>query len=318
VIELLAQFVPVADEVGRLQRGDDAECRFFQRFAELGHYGGRTQPSDTRQGIYMVAPSGHFLASVNTRRPQDVLRTMERALETWAQLPKEQRQLEQDPALALQGTRRHEARFPEGGASLRVTVRDLPRDGAPDDWRGAAWNEDWAWLLPEELEALGTPPPGAALDACWSAPEALARRLARAQLVDFARGQTTPYRDEHVERAQLEVALRAREGDLLHLELRGRSRVAQSGRWRVAGFDDDESDQTRGLELAWSGSATWDAASRTLLDLELIAFGERWGATQFNGRHDDLAPAPIGFVLELVAQAPQERVAPAHLWAYGW
>jgi hypothetical protein len=210
----LAEFVPVADEVGRLQRGDDAECRFFQGFAEQGHYGGRTQPSDTRQGIYMVAPSGHFLASVNTRRPQDVLRTMEQALTAWAQLPGEQRLEARDPALALEGTRRYEARFPEGGAALRVTVRDLPRtreaEDAPDDWRAAAWNEDWAWLRPDELVALGSPPADAAIGAGWSASESLARRLARAQLVDFARGQTTPYRDEHVERAELEVALESR------------------------------------------------------------------------------------------------------------
>lgn len=322
MVAKLAEFVPVADEVGRLQRGDDAECRFFQGFAEQGHYGGRTQPSDTRQGIYMVAPSGHFLASVNTRRPQDVLRTMEQALAAWERLPSEQRLLAQDPALALEGSRRYEARFPEGGAALRVTVRDLPRtheaEDAPDDWRAAAWNEDWAWLRSDELVALGSPPADAAIGAGWSAPESLARRLARAQLVDFARGQTTPYRDEHVERAELEVALESRDGDVLRLRLTGRSRVVQSGRWRVSGFDGEAVDQTRGLELAWEGRATWDAAAGALLDLELVAWGPRWGATQFNGRHDDLAAAPIGFVLELVELEPAQRVAPAHLWAYGW
>ena len=38
------QFVPAADEVFRmqnLQTGTDPECRLFQKFAELGHYGGR-------------------------------------------------------------------------------------------------------------------------------------------------------------------------------------------------------------------------------------------------------------------------------------
>ena len=34
----LGEFVPAADEVGRLQRGEDRECRFFQGFAEEGHY----------------------------------------------------------------------------------------------------------------------------------------------------------------------------------------------------------------------------------------------------------------------------------------
>lgn len=318
VRELLQQFVLVADEVGRLQRGDDAECRFFQGFAEQGHYGGRSEPSDTRQGIYMVAPSGHFLASVNTRQPDGVLRAMEQAWAAWEALPREQRLLAELAPIVLAEQERFEARFPEGGATLRVTVRDLPRDESPDDWRAAAWNEDWAWLRADELAALCTPPADAAIGARWSAPEALARRLARAQLVDFARGQTSPFRDEHVERAELEVALRAREGDVLQLELHGRSRVVQSGRWRVSGFDGEAGDQARGLELAWEGRATWNASAGALLDLELVAWGPRWGATQFNGRHDDLAAAPIGFVLELVEPEPAQRVAPAHLWAYGW
>lgn len=318
VIERLADFVPAADEVGRLQRGDDRECRFFQSFAELGHYGGRTEPSDTRQGIYMVAPSGRFLASVNSRRPEDVLRTMERALAAWRALPRKARLLPDDPALARAENRRYEARFPEGGAALRVTVRDLPRDETADDWRGVAWNEDWAWVRPDELAQLATPPAGAAVGATWSGPESLARRLARAQLVDFARGQTTPFPDEHVERAEISVTLESRAGDVLHLRLAGRSRTSQQGSWRVAGFEPDEKEQSRGLELEWRGSAAWNAAKHELQAFELVAQGPRWGATQFNGRDDDLAPTPIGFVLEFVALEPAQRVAPAHLWAYGW
>lgn len=314
----LAEFVPVADEVGRLQRGDDAECRLFQGFAEQGHYGGRTQPSDTRQGIYMVAPSGHFLASVNTRRPEDVLLTMERALAAWDELPREKRLQPEDPALSFAETRRYEARFPEGGASLRVTVRDLPREAQADDWRDAAWNEDWAWLAPDELAALCTPPADVSIGARWSGPQALARRLARAQLVDFARGQTPPFGDEHVELAEMSLTLQARDGDVLRLRLEGRSRVAQTGSWRIAGFEPGEGEQTRGLELEWHGSLCWNSTTRELTALDLVAWGPRWGASQFNGRHDDLAPAPIGFVFELVDLEPHERVAPAHLWAYGW
>lgn len=318
MVGLLAQFVPVADEVGRLQRGEDRECRFFRSFAEEGHYGGRTEPSDTRQGIYMVAPSGRFLASINTRRPQDVLRTMERALEAWSALPDDQRLLADDPALERDAIRRYEVRFPEGGVNLRVTVRDLPREDTAGDWRADAWNEDWAWLRPEELASLCTPPEGAEVGSTWPGPAALARRLARAQLVDFARGQTTPFRDEQVERAEIAATLEARTGDVLTLRLAGRSRTAQTGRWRVEGFEPGESEQTRGLELEWTGTAEWNAAAGELQALELVAWGPRWGATQFNGRHDDLAPTPIGFVLELAPQEPADLVAPAHLWAYGW
>ena len=56
--ELVAKFVPVADEVSRLQRDAEPDCRFFQGFSEKGHYGGRTKPSNTRQGIYAVTATG--------------------------------------------------------------------------------------------------------------------------------------------------------------------------------------------------------------------------------------------------------------------
>jgi hypothetical protein len=315
VVALLGRFVPVADEVDRLQRGDDPECRFFRSFCELGHYGGRSEPSDTRQGVYMVAPSGRFLASVNSRRPADVLAAMQRALAAWEALPREERLLADDPSGERGELRRHEARFPVHGAALRVTVRDLPRDDAGGDWRAQAWNEDWAWVRPEELAVLATAPEGAA---SWPGPESLARRLARVQLVDFARGQTTPFRDEHVERAELTVTLEARADDVLELRLDGGSRTAQRGSWPVAGFEPALGDQSRGLELEWHGRARYDTLERRFLSLELVAHGARWGGTQFTGRHDDLGSAPIGFVLELVELEPDQLVAPAHLWAYGW
>jgi hypothetical protein len=87
VQELAARFVPVADEVGRLQRGKDPESLFFQSFCEEGHYKGRVEPSNTRQGIYAVAPSGKFLASVNTRDERQMRRMLETALERWEQMP---------------------------------------------------------------------------------------------------------------------------------------------------------------------------------------------------------------------------------------
>jgi hypothetical protein len=51
VQELLSSFVAWQDEVGGLQRARDAECRTYQAFCDSGHYGGRTEPTDTRQGI---------------------------------------------------------------------------------------------------------------------------------------------------------------------------------------------------------------------------------------------------------------------------
>ena len=55
--------VPCADEVWRLQRGDDGECRFFRAMADAGHYG---KGGGTRQGIYLASPSGRLLSSINS------------------------------------------------------------------------------------------------------------------------------------------------------------------------------------------------------------------------------------------------------------
>ena len=319
---LLAGFVPVADEVGRLQRGKDPECRFFQSFAEEGHYGGRTEPSNTRQGIYAVAPSGKFLASINTRSPADLAGMLERALAAWSALPREQRLLPSDPSVDLATSRRHEARFPAGGVALRVTARDLPRAagaaGEASDWRRAAWNEDWAWAKPEELLALCAPQPALTVGATWSVAGDLPRRLARAQLLDFVRGQTLAFKSEEVERVELRVTVEALEEGIARLRLDGASRTSATGRWKINGFAPTTEEQTRGLELTWLGFASWDMERKRLTQLELLATGTRWGATQFNGRADDLGPAPIAFHLALADPSRDPLVAPAQISSYGW
>lgn len=322
VAALLEAFVPVADEVGRLQRGEDRECRYFQSFAEQGHYGGRTEPSNTRQGIYAIAPSGAFLASINTRNATQMAEMLERALAAWEALPRELRLLPTDPADERGSSRRYEARFPAGGVALRVTARDLPRAEPPasrrGDWRPAAWNEDWAWLRASEVRALCAPEPLPEPGSTWTVPGDLARRLARAQLVDFVRGQTVAYRDEEVEHAELRVTLERIEDGLLHLHLAGSSRTRAVGRWKIAGFERPDEDQVRGLDLEWSGYARYSPADSRLAHLELVCAGTRSGATQFNGRDDDPGPAPIGFCFELVELAPDRLVAPAQIWSYGW
>jgi len=75
VSSLAKRFVPVTDEVWRLQRGTDPECRFFQSFADRGHYRGG---GGTRQGIYVVTPGGSshmipdVLRAVELRTPLDL------------------------------------------------------------------------------------------------------------------------------------------------------------------------------------------------------------------------------------------------------
>ena len=49
---------------------------------------------------------------------------------------------------------------------------------------------------------------------------------------------------------------------------------------------------------------------------QALARGDRWGATQYNGRTDDAARAGIGYLFTLAES--HERAAPAFIWRYGW
>ena len=344
VVELAAQFVPAADEVGRLQRGKEPDCVLFQQMAEHGHYSGRTQPSSTRQGIYAVAPSGAFLASLNHRDPRRVAAMLQRALERWAEMPADERLGNAAPAGDVV---RWEDAYPQDGLVLEVLCRDLPRtpagsdraagDGDRDgegegegegdrggrrsrgrdrDWRRHAWNRDWAWFTAAEARALV--PPSSLPDEVHEVPAALVERLARCHLVDAVRGQVPAFAKDSVREAWLCARVVAADEHRLEIAFDGLTRTDTRGRWPVRGFDDgtEPDEQSRGFDARLLGRAVWDRDAERFASFELLALGQRWGGTQFNGRGDDLAAAPMGVLLRAAADGP--RVAPALIWGYGW
>jgi hypothetical protein len=314
VTALLERFVTAADEVGRLQRGKDPESLLFQRVAEQGHYAGRTVPTSTRQGLYATTADGHLLASINHNDPARVAGMLEKALAAWDALPPERRGAEG----AWDGRsdrRRLEAHRPEGGLVLRVTSRDLPRESgrATDGWRARAWNLDYAWFRPEE--ARGFVPPDPTVGARHEVPAPLVDRLVRLHLLDNVRGQTYPAPPERLDRARLTVTVLEADATGATLALEGEGRWSETGRWRIAG-QGEPVEASRGVEARFVGEARWDAAAERFERFDLAADGVRWGATQYNGRHDDLEAAPLGWLLERAGD--EERVAPASFWQYGW
>ncbi|MER3466723.1 MAG: hypothetical protein C4340_06380, partial [Armatimonadota bacterium] len=72
----------------------------------------------------------------------------------------------------------------------------------------------------------------------------------------------------------------------------------------------------RGVDLKFLGFAEFDRTTRRFVAFDVVALGTRWGGTQYNARADDLAAAPIGFLLTLAE--PTDRVAPANWWVYAW
>jgi hypothetical protein len=317
-VELASNFVPAADEVARLQTGKDPECRLFQKIAEQGHYGGRTFPSTTRQGTYAATPSGVLLASVNSNDPTRIAAMLTTALEKWKTLPAEQRFLAEDPQGATSDVSRQESLYPKDGLVLRVNSRDLPRDEPPPGWRANAWNQDFAWFTKDEARQFlpEQPEPGQKRDL----PDPLIRRIARCSLVDNVRGQTRQFDEPDVKNARLTAEVVSVEGGVVTLRLEGETRTEAEGTWSIAGYRDmnNPTPQKRGFEMRLLGNAKYDLNAARFTTFEMVALGTRWGATQYNGRDRDVAPAPIGFAFTLAGDTPAEHVAPAHLGAYGW
>jgi hypothetical protein len=320
--ELLTQFVASADEVHRLQTGSDPEAKLAQKVFEQGHYAGRTQPSSTRQGIYATAPSGVMLASVNHNDPKVVANMLRRALQKWDTLTEAERFLDADPNEATASIRRPESFYPLDGLALRVFTRDLPREegtaAARADWRQNAWNQDYAWF--RRSEAVQFVPAEPAVGVSTRVPEPLVRRIAKLNFVDIVRGQTPHYQDKDIEIARLDAEVVRVAGDRVWLRLTGETKAAREGRWPIAGFEDagNPQPQKMGMHLNLLGYGVFDRSAERFQSFEMVALGTRYGATQYNGRRDDLGPAPIGFYLVKTGQNPGERVAPSFFWAYGW
>lgn len=244
----------------------------------------------------------------------DMLR---RALNKWNSLPESERYLAtQLPPETGRG--RHEAQYPADGLVLRETVRDLPRDFPVNDWRARAWNKDYAWFKKEEARSLL--PLVLKAGETQSVPRALMLRLARFNMIDTVRGQSSNYPENAIQKAELSTTVERVSGSKVEVRFEGAAKAEQTGNWPIAGYQDMNrpTSQKRGYDLKLGGVATWDKAKEKFVRFELVAVGTRWGATQYNGRHDDLGPAPIGYLYELASDAPHDKVPPSEFWGYGW
>jgi hypothetical protein len=305
---LAAEFVPAADEVFRLQGGKDPECRLFQKFAELGHYGGT--PGTTRQGTYATTPSGVFLGSINSNDPARVAEMLRKALAKWKTVSREARLQPTDPEKQLADINRPERFYPEDGLVLYVTSRDLPRPvGAQPpgkDFRKIsglggvneqAWNQDYAWFTKSEAKQFLSLKPRVGQK--QDVPLPVIHRIACAHLVDNVRGQTAPFDESQVKKARLTAEVTAVDGDIVSLRLEGETLTADDGA------------RKRGLAMRLLGKATYDMKNELFVKFEMVAVGSRWGGTQNNFRRGDLGEEPIGLLFTLAGDSPCERVAPA-------
>jgi hypothetical protein len=301
VIQLTKRFVPAADEVWRLQQGNDPECVFFQRMAEHGHYGGR--PGQSRQGIYVCSANGTFLASINSNNPDQVLATLERGLKAWEELPAEAKRL--SPLSEIKPRHRWEDSFPKGGLVLSMITRDLPPDCDPRKPCAARWNQDRVWFSKGEARLWLSREPKSGDN--HPVPQELVSRLARLHLVDTVNGQTSPFSPGQVAGSHIATEVLGREGGRVTIKIAGTTKGDAHGRGRR--------ESAHGVETRILGHATYDLDKGAFVEFQMVALGTRWGHTEFNGRRRDPESGPIGFVFEL-APADAPPVAPAFIRNY--
>ena len=310
MIKATERFTPAADEVWRLQRGNDAECHFFQRMVNRGEL---ITDKGTRQGIWVAAPSGRLLASVNSTNPDTVLGMLERGWKAWEALPLEER----GPGRLADTSpvRRWEDCFPAQGLALERIARDLPSASDPLESAGGRWNRDFVWFSATEARAWlpKTPVEGERHDL----PGDLAQRLARVVLVDNVRGQTVPYSASEIEQAWVRTTVTAVEDSRVTLTLEGSTQADSDGVWTedkgVWGLDEA---LPHAMECRLVGRAVWDTEAARFVEFEATALGRRRGRTGYNARRGDSAQGSlIGFSFALAAPTP--LIAPTFLRVYG-
>lgn len=306
IATLRDRFVPVTDNCSYTQRQQDAKGEFFRHVAEQGHYGGRTKPTVTRQGLYACTADGDLLASVNTTDADRLLATLDDALTAW-----DAREVGDEAAPGGYAVdARYDRSFPEGGLILRGTMRDLPRADDPD---APTWqhNFDYMWLTAAEADALVPRDPDVGQE--FDAPRSVVTRLARFHLVDQVRGEAPPWRAEDVEAARVSLRVEEVEGARVTMSVTGHVKVGRGPTGEVNPYSDFKVDMERGVDVELVGTVDVDADSRAVTGLRIVATGVRWGATTYNVRSKDLGPAPIGFAFELIPAIPENRTPPKFL-----
>ena len=274
--------------------------------AEQGHYGGVSEPTATRQGLYACTSDGELLGSINTRDAAPLLEVLEQSLERWRGRPDSGESPEipdtypVDPMLGWS--------YPENGLVLKITVRDLPRNSGDVDPRH---NIDFAWFTEEE--ALSLVPENAGHGQTFRAPDFFTRRLALNQFIDTARGQSHGWKDEDLKDGEISLTVESVQSDLVRLRMEGRIHLEGEPNFESNPHSGLTVDKPRGLKLDLYGRLAYDTIRRKFKAFDAVAAGDRWGCTTYNVRFDDPGPAPIGFAFELASDNPIERTPPASI-----
>ena len=304
---VVKQFVPAADEVEKLERGDTFASRFFQEIATR-HF----TDLHTTQGTYMVAPSGALLGFGHVLDPVAMMSFLRKGLQKWNALSQDERLGDASD----DSTRERASLYPEDGLVLGVVLRKFyerqPR--TERERRGLVeWNKDFAWFRRDEARRFlsAAPEKGGRHEV----PSNLVNRLARYHFTDTVRAFADPYPSRCIETAQLTSTVLGIQGSLISLGFEGAVRMSQSDLPRH-GYSHGRLPRkpSRSYDAKLLGYATFDLDTDRFLSFDLVALGPHQGG----GERSFDAPTTLGIVLSLAGDRPMDRVEPFHLRLYGW
>jgi hypothetical protein len=306
-------FVPVAIDINTVKHQKDAEGDFFRHIAEQGHYAGRTKPTATRQGLYVVGVDGELLHSLNSTRADKIVFLMKEALKI-----REQRNRAGVKANAFRSSNQPDSRFasefPDGGLILRETMRDLPRRSNPDHETNRH-NFDHVWLTAKEKESFV--PPGMKVGTSWQIPESTVRRIVAHHTVDQVRGEANRWKLDEVEQVKLTAKVVDVTDGKVKIKLSGISKCRKAPSGEVNPYNKRKVAVPVTSDLQIRGWIVYDEAEEEFLSFRMLAAGMRTGADVYNFRWKDQQAAPIGFAFEMLEDKPENRIKPKFAtWNY--
>jgi hypothetical protein len=295
-------FIPAADQVDKLQFGNNPASKFFQSIAQRSFTRLRTT-----QGTYIVSPGGVRIDFGNVIAPEQMNSFLLNGIKEFEALPTS-RQLGKprtDDAL--------KSSYPKEGLVLSVTLRKLysrqPR--TPREKIGIVeWNADFAWFRKHEARQFlpVKPKPGDK----HTVPEKLIERLARFHFTDTVRAFADVYPQRCVKEAKLTTTVVDVTGKLVSVRFDGRVRTSQDD---ARSFGRLRRNPDRGYDAKLLGYAKFDLAKQRFVSFDLVAFGtNRDGGIRAN--FED--PVKMGVMLQLAKTGPAYRVEPNHFSKYGW
>ena len=294
----------------RLQGAQDEDAMMFQSMADKGHY---RKKGGSRQGIYVLSPSGNLLSSVNSLNPEVVIDVIKKGLTRWEALSEQQKALPKSFSKKIE--HRWEDSYPSDGLILKGAKSDLLSDPPSFDNRGDRWNMDHIWFNKNEVQLWV--PKNYKVGSIYECPKLIKERLFRFHFVDNVRGQTLPFATQEIKNAKLRMLVTDSTDSTTTFSISGNANAVANGNW-LLGDNDWTPNQSlnHGIKTQILGSAKYDKVKNEFIEFELVILGEWFGKTQNNGRHKGPEKGHIG-IFYTISNDPEGRIiAPAFVDMY--